>query len=84
MSKNKIKKRPSKPFTESYQFIQSMFQEPLPWSERIKHVAWILFKVLAIIVGCAFLLGMLSLFIYFDLGQTVLNDNGLTLPKRWP
>lgn len=84
MSKKMPPKKPPAKFTESYQFIQSMFQEPRTWQERLSNLLSIIRKGLLWLGMLAVLVSLVFLMVYFDVFNTTLNDTGLYIPKRWP
>ena len=84
MVKKTTHKTPPARFTESYQFIQSMFQEPVSRRERWAKLLPSLRKLFVVICFGIVMLGLVIALIYFDVLNTTLTESGLFIPSRWP
>ncbi|MFQ3230620.1 hypothetical protein [Reinekea sp.] len=84
MSKKAPQKDPPAKFTESYQFIQTMFQEPMSWQERLSNLLSLIKRGLFVFGSLAIVISLVFVVIYFDVLSTTLSDTGLHIPKRWP
>lgn len=69
-------------FSESFEFIQSLFQQPESKTVRIPALFRLIFKGLTILVTLLALLILGWLLVSFQISQAELSDAGLWLPAR--
>jgi hypothetical protein len=81
---NLVNKKPTNPkkFTESYQMIQDLFQEPVS-----RRSLWLSFSVrilkgALVLTGAACSLLVLYILIVYDLTAISVVDGGISIPKR--
>ncbi|WP_196157391.1 hypothetical protein [Reinekea sp. G2M2-21] len=77
-------KKPNKPeqYTESFAFIQAMFQQPANPVEKLKRSMIFGMKLVGAIALSLLLLFAVWLLISFDIGAISLTEQGLNIPRR--
>jgi hypothetical protein len=77
-------KKPDKPdqFTESFAFIQAMFQQPANPVDRLKRALVFGIKLVGAITLSLLLIFVVWFLISFDFGAISFSDQGLNIPRR--